>query len=195
MDLPLRLIYEPETTLVKEMAARYPRKTKARVGMQLRASSPIRSYPNMNEVIYMVVEHGIEVVLFAEPNAVIIDRRHPLITNASADCLDMEDSVALASLCDCLIAPDSSFVHFGCAMNVPTIGLYGSFSYSIRRTEGHPNNYFIEAKGECAPCNHHGHGGEAWPPHGPCRRSGFCNVLAGIPAERVARKAIQICKA
>jgi len=194
-DLPLKLIYEPDSSSVGDLKIRYPKKAKARVGIQLKASSPIRTYPRMNEVIFMLVEKGIEVVIFAEPHSVIIEKPHPLITNASADALDMEDSIALASLCDCLIAPDSSFIHFGCAMNVPTIGLYGSFSYSIRRTEGHPSNYFIEAKGECSPCNHHGHGGEAWPSHGPCKRSGFCNVLAGIPAERVARKAIQICKA
>ena len=162
--------------------------------MQMRASSPIRTYPHCNEVLELLLAKGIEVALFAEPKAVIIETSHPLMTNASGDALDMEDSIALASLCDCLIAPDSSFVHFGCAMNVPTIGLYGSFSYAIRRTHGHPDNYFIEARGDCSPCNHHGHGGEAWPSHGPCKQSGLCNVLAGIPAERVARKAIQICR-
>ena len=194
-DLPLKLHYEPDPVVVGDIRIRYPKKAKARVGMQMRASSPIRTYPHCNEVLELLLAKGIEVVLFAEPKAVIIETQHPLITNASGDALDMEDSIALASLCDCLIAPDSSFVHFGCAMNVPTIGLYGSFSYAIRRTHGHPDNYFIEARGDCSPCNHHGHGGEAWPSHGPCKQSGLCNVLAGIPAERVARKAIQICKA
>lgn len=194
-DLPLRLLYEPDPSVVGDIRLKYPRKAKARVGIQVKASTKIRSYPYSGEVITLLLERGIEVVMFGEPHLIITDRPHPLITNASADGLDMEDSVALASLCDCLIAPDSSFIHFGCAMNVPTIGLFGSFSYSIRRTEGHPDNYFIEAKGECSPCNFHGEGGQSWPTHGPCKRSGFCNVLAGIPAERVARKAIQICKA
>lgn len=192
-DLPLRLHYEPDSALVGEMGIRYPKKAQKRVGIQLKASSPIRTYPHTSDLIYILVQAGVEVVLFGEPHTIIIDRPHPLLTNASADGLDMEDSAALASLCDLLIAPDSAFVHFGCAMNVPTIGIYGSFSYSIRKTDGHPSNYFYEARGECSPCNHHGEGGEKWPSHGPCKRSGFCNVLAGIPAERIARKAIQIC--
>ena len=192
-DLPLKLHYEPDSSLVGDMKIRYPKKAKNRIAIQAKASSPIRTYPHTSDLIYILVQAGIEVVLLGEPHSIIVDQPHPLITNISADALDMEDSVALASLCDLLIAPDSSFVHFGCAMNIPTIGIYGSFSYSIRKTDGHPANYFYEARGECSPCNHHGEGGEAWPSHGPCKRSGFCNVLAGIPAERIARKAIQIC--
>lgn len=192
-DLPLKLHYQPDSSLVGDLKIRYPKKAAKRIGLQVKASSLIRSYPNTDDLISILVQAGVEVVLFGDPHSILVDRPHPLITNASADALDMEDSVALASLCDLLIAPDSAFVHFGCAMNVPTIGIYGSFSYSIRKTEGHPANYFYEAKGECSPCNFHGEGGEKWPSHGPCRRSGFCNVLAGIPAERIARKAIQIC--
>ena len=95
-DLPLKLIYEPDSSLVGDLRIRYPKKAKARVGIQLKASSPIRTYPRINEVIFMLVEKGIEVVLSAEPHSVIIERPHPLLTNASADALDMEDSVARA---------------------------------------------------------------------------------------------------
>lgn len=192
-DLPLKLHYQPDAGLVGDLKIKYPKKGKARVGIQMRASSPIRSYPHVNEVISLLIQKGIEVVMLGEPNSIIQDVRNDLLLNGSTQGWDMEDSVAFASLCDCVIAPDSAFVHFCCAMNVPVVGLYGSFDYGIRRTEGSPKNYFIQAKGECSPCNHHGEGGLQWPSHGPCNRSGLCNVLAGIPADRVARKAIQIC--
>lgn len=192
-DLPLRLTYENDQALVGDMNIRHPRKTKHRVGVQIKASSPIRTYPQIGSVVDGLVERGIEVVLFGEPKSIIVEKPNELILNGSALGWDMEDSLAMLSLCDCLIAPDSAFVHFGCALNVPTIGLYGSFNYGIRKTEGNPKNYWIQAQGDCSPCNHHGHGGEAWPSHGPCKRSGYCNVLAGIPVDRIVRKAVQIC--
>jgi ADP-heptose:LPS heptosyltransferase len=193
MDLPLKLYYENNPNLVGDMKIRYPRKAKHRVGIQVKASSPIRSYPQISSVVDQLVTKGIEVVLFGEPKSIIVERPNELILNGSSEDWDMEDSVAMLSLCDCLIAPDSAFIHFGCALNVPTIGLYGSFDYGIRKTEGSPKNYWIQAKGDCSPCNHHGHGGQPWPAGGPCRMSGYCNVLAGIPVDRITRKAIQLC--
>jgi ADP-heptose:LPS heptosyltransferase len=192
-DLPLRLSYQCEPSLVRDMGNRYPRRAKHRVGIQVRSSSPIRNYPPTGLVMDGLVGKGIEVVLFGDPNSIIVGTPHELILNGTAEGWDMEDSLAMLTLCDCLIAPDSSFIHFGCALHVPTIGIFGSFDHGIRRTEGHPKNYWIQAKGECSPCNHHGKGGEAWPLHGPCRASGYCNVLAAIPVDRIVRKAVQIC--
>lgn len=192
-DLSLKLFYECDSSLVGDMKIRYPRKSKHRVGIQVKSSSPIRSYPMIGGVVDALVAKGIEVVLFGEPKSIIVENPNELILNGSSEAWDMEDSVAMLTLCDCLIAPDSAFIHFGCALNVPTIGIYGSFDYGIRRTEGSPKNYWIQARGDCSPCNHHGKGGEAWPSGGPCRMSGYCNILAGIPVDRIVRKAVQLC--
>jgi ADP-heptose:LPS heptosyltransferase len=192
-DLPLRLKYQNDKSLVGDMLIRYPKIAKARVGLQMKASSKIRSYPYMSDVIAGLIDRGVQVVLFDEPEATSVIGQSELILNGSMEKWTLEESVALLESCDLVIAPDSAFIHFGCALDVATLGLYGSFHYSKRATLGNPKNYFIQAGGDCSPCNHHGLGGLPWPKCGPCKRSGMCNVLAGIEPERIVRKAMQLC--
>jgi len=194
-DLPLRLKYQNDKALVGDMLIRYPKRAKMRVGVQMKASSKIRSYPYMSAVIAGLIEKGVEVVLFDEPEATSVIGQSELILNGSTEKWTLEESVALLESCDLVIAPDSAFIHFGCALDVATLGLYGSFHYSKRATLGNRKNFFIQAGGDCSPCNHHGLGGLAWPKGGPCNRSGMCNVLHGIEPERVVRKAMQLCSA
>jgi ADP-heptose:LPS heptosyltransferase len=194
-DLPLRLKYQNDKALVGDMLIRYPKIAKLRVGIQMKASSKIRSYPYMSAVIAGLIEKGVEVVLFDEPEATSVIGQSELILNGSMERWELEESVALLESCDLVIAPDSAFIHFGCALNVATLGLYGSFHYSKRATLGNPKNFFIQAGGDCSPCNHHGIGGLKWPQGSPCNRSEMCNVLAGIEPERVVRKAMQLCSA
>jgi ADP-heptose:LPS heptosyltransferase len=192
-DLPLRLNYQNDKALVGDMLIRYPKRSKARVGLQMKASSKVRCYPYMSDVIAGLIDRGVEVVLFDEPEATSVIGQSDLILNGSMERWTLEESVALLESCDLIIAPDSAFIHFGCALDVATLGLYGSFHYSKRATLGNPKNFFIQAGGDCSPCNHHGLGGLAWPKGSPCNRSGMCNVLAGIEPERVVRKAMQLC--
>jgi ADP-heptose:LPS heptosyltransferase len=194
-DLPLRLKYQNDKALVGDMLIRYPKRAKLRVGVQMRASSKIRSYPYMSAVIAGLIEKGVEVVLFDEPEVTSVIGQSDLILNGSMERWTLEESVALLESCDLIIAPDSAFIHFGCALDVATLGLYGSFHYSKRATLGNRKNFFIQAGADCSPCNHHGLGGLAWPKGGPCNRSGMCNVLAGIEPDRVVRKAMQLCSA
>jgi ADP-heptose:LPS heptosyltransferase len=194
-DLPLRLKYQNDKALVGDMLIRYPKRAKVRIGLQMKASSKIRIYPYMSAVIAGLIEKGVEVVLFDDPEATSVIGKSDLVLNGSMEKWTLEESVALLESCDLIIAPDSAFIHFGCALDVATLGLYGSFHYSKRATLGNRKNFFIQAGGDCSPCNHHGLGGLAWPKGGPCNRSGMCNVLHGIEPERVVRKAMQLCSA
>lgn len=191
--LPLKLTFQNDKALAGDMLIRYPKRAKARVGIQMKASSRVRIYPYMSEVIAGLIAKEVEVVLFDEPEATTVLGKSDLILNGSKEKWELEESIALLESCDLVIAPDSAFIHFGCALNVATLGLYGSFHYSKRATIGNPKNFFLQAGGDCAPCNHHGCGGLKWPKAGPCNRSGVCDVLAGIPAERIVRKALQLC--
>lgn len=192
-DLPLRLKYQNDKALVGDMLIRYPKRAKVRVGVQMKSSSKVRSYPYMAGVIAGLIEKGVEVVLFDGPEETSVIGKSDLVLNGSMEKWELEESVALLESCDLVIAPDSAFIHFGCALNVATLGLYGSFHYTKRATLGNPKNFFIQAGGDCSPCNHHGLGGMQWPKGSPCNRSGVCNVLAGIEPERVVRKAMQLC--
>lgn len=192
-DLPLRLKYQNDKALVGDMLIRYPKRAKVRVGVQMKSSSKVRSYPYMAGVIAGLIGKGVEVVLFDGPEETSVIGKSDLVLNGSMEKWELEESVALLESCDLVIAPDSAFIHFGCALNVATLGLYGSFHYTKRATLGNPKNFFIQAGGDCSPCNHHGLGGMQWPKGSPCNRSGLCNVLAGIEPERVVRKAMQLC--
>jgi len=172
------------------------------VGVQLEASSAIRTYPRMRELLNLLVARGHGVRLFAEAGKHRIEhpfklRMHNLAAGEpiglsacghaqAGRAPTFRESVALACDCDVLVAPDSSMVHAAGALGIPCIALYGSFPAKVR-TAYYPSVKALEGKGRCAGCCWHGRLGR-WPKWGDCNANGFCTVLATItPGEIVAR--------
>jgi len=64
---------------------------------------------------------------------------------------------AMISLCDLVVAPDSSFIQMGMALNKPTIGIYGAFPAKYRMMDlGNTYPFECDKKQfKCSPCFQH----------------------------------------
>ena len=169
-------------------AEKYPRTNCKRIGVQLAASAPSRTYPRelMMQVLSELLRKGYEVFLFGRPGEIQINTPHPRLVNTSAESPSFAQSCAILATCDGVFTPDSALCHVAGALDLPTVAIYGPFSWrsrtayaqSIRALSGHL---------PCAPCHWHGRGGP-FPAGGPCAQTGRCEALATVEPSRVVRE-------
>lgn len=156
------------------------------------ASIPNRSYPadKMLPALYELEKRGWGIIILGRKGQ-ITDLPPPLQTpyvrNLAPLDLSLRESAAVLNGCDAFLGPDSSFMHFAAAFNIPAISLHGPFPWQIR-TKEYANNVAISGTGECAGCCWHLHGGQVYPPNKPCSQTGRCAVLASIEPDRVVAK-------
>lgn len=195
------LRYEIEFQERSAAWARFPKGNRPRIGVQLMASIPSRTWPrgHVTEFTKLAIKEGFEVIWFSLPGATGTGKTPPpehLIPIDRCDPpLSLRESAALMSTCDGFVGPDSGLTHIAGALGIPTVATYASFpsklrtSYakSIKAIDGEPMR---PARGlqPCNPCFHHNRPGQNIWPDGPCASSGFCNVLASITPELVLRK-------
>jgi len=134
--------------------------TKKKIGIQLAASSKLRSYPmfkfkqlidSLDKTKYDIYIFGNQIQAGLIQSFVEVSPEN--VFNASSN--NLRDSIILASLLDLMIAPDSSFIHIAAALRIPVIGLYGPFPSQLRMLY-FKNAIGIDAKTKCSPCFRHG---------------------------------------
>lgn len=169
-------------------AQKYPRTSARRIGVQLAASAPSRTYPRelMMAALSELLRRGHEVYLFGRPREIQINTPHPRLINTSAESPSFAQSCAVLASCDAVLAPDSALCHVAGALDIPTVALYGPFSWRAR-TAYAPSVRALSGALACAPCAWHGRGG-AFPPGGPCAKTGRCEALATITPDRIVRE-------
>jgi ADP-heptose:LPS heptosyltransferase/tetratricopeptide (TPR) repeat protein len=118
------------------------------VGVQLHADEVYRDYPHMKQLIKRLAERYRVLVFDVEPiqgcdGANIIH----------VEGLPMRQAFALASACDAIIAPDSSFVHLAAAFDLPCVAMYGPIDGRLRTAE-YPHCRILDARSRlgCMPC-------------------------------------------
>ena len=118
------------------------------IGVQLRADEVYRDYPHMRELILRLATRYRVLVFDAEK---IEDLEHDHVI--TVDNQPMRLAFALASACDAIVAPDSSFVHLAAALNIPCVALYGPIDGHVRTME-YQNCKYLDAKKKlgCMPC-------------------------------------------
>lgn len=172
----------------------FPEKEFYRIGIQLMASSPARTYPKelMVEVIRGLLQElpGAELALFGAPGTVQLEASHPSILNVAAKAQTFGQSAAVLECCDVVLAPDSAITHLAGALRLPTLALYGSFPWKAR-TAYAPTVRALQGALRCAPCYWHGRGG-AYPPDGPCSITGKCEALGTLEPDRVVREVLKL---
>ncbi len=173
------------------------------VGLHLRASSPIRTYPLESSLVVaaMLGAAGARVFLLGAEGdwAKTVGRRlSPSLEFKNVDNLcgrfrTMDQTVAFLSRLELLIGPDSSLVHFAGALDIPTVALYGPFPGAVR-TKYYPRCVTLEGRyavrpglEECAPCFKHG--------PNPCPEAGEDGAspcLRNVEPEAVIRAALGV---
>jgi ADP-heptose:LPS heptosyltransferase len=142
------------------------------VGLHLRASSPIRTYPLEHSLVVAAAlgAAGARVFLLGAKGdwEKTTGRRLPPsvefknVDNLCGRFRSIDHTAAFLSRLDLLIGPDSALVHFAGALDVPTVALYGPFPGAVRTTY-YPRCVTLEGRyatdggdEECAPCFKHG---------------------------------------
>jgi ADP-heptose:LPS heptosyltransferase len=118
------------------------------IGAQLRSDEAYRDYPHMRELILRLAEDYTILVFDAET---IPGLDHPRIHKVENQ--PMRRAFALASGCDAIVAPDSSFVHLAAALQIPCVALYGPIDGRVR-TRDYPECIALDVKAKlgCLPC-------------------------------------------
>lgn len=161
-----------------------------RLGVQVRASALLRTYPTQQLWLATRELHrlGWEIYLFGRIGDVQAGAQ-PRLVNVCREDLPIRRSCALLASCDVFLGPDSALTHVAGALGVPTVALYGPFLASLR-TAYQPSIQAIQASGRCAPCFWHEKTigtPQLFPPNCPSAHKGVCGVLASIrPDEIVA---------
>lgn len=183
--IPLRIpikYYEQAEQLSREWD------TEKIIGLQLRASALIRTYPVPEQIrlIEILGGMGYKILLLDEKSTIehYLNFMFPhylhsnlLLPFSHSIPPSFELACALITKCSVVIAPDSVFVYVGDALNVPTIGIYTPFASHLRASG--LNIYALEVKQGCTNCALH--------TDAPCRWSSdiWSSCLKKIKAEIV----------
>lgn len=118
------------------------------VGIQLHSAESYRDFPH-NQALALDLSRDCCVLLF--DNLPIEGFDSP---NLHKVVLPLRQSFAVAAQCDVLIAPDSSFVHLGAALNKPVVAIFGPIDGTVRCRRFPTVSVLSPAKDEfyCAPC-------------------------------------------
>ena len=152
------------------------------VGIQLHADELYRDYPYMEPLALKLAQHYPVLVFNAHP---IEGFDHPWIFKIQNRSL--RQAFALAARCQLLIAPDSAFVHFSAAMNIPCLGIYGPIDGKVR-TRQYRNCQFVDLRRQlgCIPC---------WRNEDiPCKLTGLRTsaCLENLPVHLVYQKVLKM---
>lgn len=171
-------------------AVTYPKRdeTLPRVGIQIEASAPCRSYSMQRLMIIAstLVNRGCDVFLFAAPGR--IQNCHWHYTAISDP--SFRNACAVLATCDAVLAPDSALCHVAGALSIPTVALYGPFPWQIRTAYARSITA-LHGEAPCAPCFHHVNTKSGnWPKNDQCTgpTTGTCAALDAIDPKRIAAK-------
>lgn len=166
--------------------------------VQLRASSPIRT-PRPEfwaNIINEATSRGHTVLITDNPrqqeNVSNFIKNYltnqDRVFNFCKESLSLDYSIALTSLCKCVIATDSALNHIAASLNVPCYGIYGPFPGHIR-LKTYPRARWVDAKRHCVSCYIHG--------HNPCPEAssdGFSPCYDQIDIKQVVNEVEEISK-
>lgn len=163
------------------------------LGIGLRAGHAARTYPFpfLQQIARMLVDRDPNTVvfLFGEGRFVTPDGQeiegidNERIVWLPGNEPSLRESLALLGIMDGFIGPDSGLLHAAGALSIPSVGLFGPFSWQQRLPEG-SSIYGLNGYAPCAPC-HHLARLSAFPAGEKCAATGFCHALAALTPDRV----------
>jgi ADP-heptose:LPS heptosyltransferase len=163
----------------------YPRITGfSRVCIQPFASVANRNYIHWPKVIRELSSRGWEIWLTGTPEQMRCIQHDDRIQIMDKP---FRETAAFLNTCDAFCGVDSVWLHMAGALDIPAVGLFGPVNWKSR-TRYSPNTTALTGSGDCAGCNWYIQGGQHFPPDGPCRKVGYCTVLADITPERIVSK-------
>jgi ADP-heptose:LPS heptosyltransferase len=184
--IPELYITEEERSYIKgEIFSLGVSSSKKKVGIQIEASSPIRTFPfdKMVSVIKKMMEVDVAVFLFGGKNQssignylseIFLEEKN--FKNLILPDKPLREAILYASAMDVIVAPDSAFIHIAGGLKVPVVGLYGCFP-SLLRMKYYKNAIGIDCNVICAPSFLHG--------HSPCEKGSPSPCFSVVSVENI----------
>lgn len=158
-----------------------------RLCVQTTASARCRTYPGplLEKVMTVMLAKGWEVFLMGKPGEIRAQEvpGMRILTNG----LTLRQRCAVIAGADCVLAPDSALAHIAGALAVPCVALYAVFPWQVR-TKYSPTTFALSGTGACAPCFHHQHADNYFPPNCPSASRGVCEVMESIDPKKIVQK-------
>jgi len=173
---PRYYVTEEEKVWAKDFLSKTLTSPKPKVAVGLRSAELYRNWPEKYySALFDLLNPHIEVI--------ILDHSREQIYNDVVDAcgFPLRKAIAILSECDGLITVDTSLLHFGAALNLPTVALFGPIDYKSR-CKGYDNVTVITANLPCSPCWRNA--------RMPCKQTGFIKAyskcLDVIQPQRIA---------
>lgn len=169
---------------------KYPHGHRQRIGIQIKSSSPTRDLhaQRMGEILTRLYDKGREIYLLGTagmlPSKPFPDSKRDLIKDITRDGLTFRESAAVATTCDVMLTPDSSFMHLCGALDIPCVAIFGSTAWKLRSAD-YKSVTAIQGHGPCSPCWHHPKGHEIFPRGEMCEKMGYCGPMHMIQADQI----------
>jgi ADP-heptose:LPS heptosyltransferase len=145
---PRYLISIAEQLVAEQTAVAMQLRGRPLVGLQWAAAETYRNYPHNSELVRLLARRCNVLILGAPvPSECAIDGVHSVMA-------PLRQGFALASLCDVLIGPDSSFLHLAGALAKPMLMLAGPVDGQLRARDYPTVEALMPDRREfpCAPC-------------------------------------------
>jgi heptosyltransferase-2 len=179
---PIYHVTKDETAWAQEFMERADLSSgKPRVGVALRSAEMYRNWPeDRYQRLFDLVQEHMDIVILDH------SREHMFKDIVDACGFPLRKAIAILSQCDGLITVDTSLLHFGAALKVPTIALFGPIDYRPR-CKAYKNVTVVQSDLDCIPCWRNS--------RMPCKTTGivrgYSKCLEAVSAGHIARIAIQ----
>jgi ADP-heptose:LPS heptosyltransferase len=166
---------DEEVKWAKTFLNKFSNREKPLVGLALNTAEEYRNWPK--EKYYQLRKRfgdKVDIAIFSD------SRDHNFDDVIDACALPFRKSMAVGSLCDLIITPDTSFLHLAGALDIPAVVLFGPIEAGAR-CKGYKNIVIIRANMNCIPC---------WrSSHSPCNATnliaGYSKCMENIPTNMV----------
>jgi ADP-heptose:LPS heptosyltransferase len=172
---PLYFISEEEKIFAEKFFSGLKVNNKPIIGIQLHADETYRDFPLMENLVENLCK-DFTVVLFDSNKINGLQYKNII----KVDSFELRQAFAIASKCNLIISPDSSFVHLAAALQIPNIALFGPIDGKVR-TGDYPDCTYIDVREQlgCLPC---------WRNESiPCKLTGMRNsaCMESIPVKKI----------
>jgi ADP-heptose:LPS heptosyltransferase len=145
---PRYFLSAEELRFASQFRSNHDLNEKTVIGVQLHSDETYRDYPLMEKLVMKLAEKY-AVLIFDNETINGFEFKNII----KVQNLPIRKAFAIAHKCNAIIAPDSSFIHFAAAFDIPTIALFGPIDGKVR-TKHYPNCTYLSAKElfGCMPC-------------------------------------------
>jgi len=144
--VPEYYIKEEEKEWAKKFLSSTVKSDKPKIAVGLRSAEEYRNWPEeYNRKLFDLLSKDFELIILDH------SRKEMYKDTIDACGFELRRAIAILSQCDGLITVDTGLLHFGAALDIPTIALFGPIDYRAR-CKGYKHVTVMVSEIKCSPC-------------------------------------------